>query len=228
MIVYVRSVLRGHRKIFYPRCWHIRKQLRELSITWLGSALSTSCSHTTRASFDTQVYRLLSASYRAQSLCPLLRSFFKKPSKPCSKVNALERNTVKPVVVYRMFIRLPTIWRKWRTVLAGQWCFPAPIKLAQLCSRILRDGKINGCKKKHGKEVYQVCCTRVIYEISLTCVKAYVGQTGHCNNYRAGDHHCVNCRVCESRLGEIKILGRGHDNMARELLEVFHIRKSGG
>lgn len=118
--------------------------------------------------------------------------------------------------------------------------FSAPSKLSRLCASIGRAGlQPVGCEIKHSFK-YVASAVKVVHKICLSCVKVYIGQTGRWINVRAREHslslrsspsghlavHCNKCG-CSPRLGDIEILARQTQKLAREIDEPYYIRLHG-
>ena len=93
------------------------------------------------------------------------------------------------------------------------------------------------CRVKHGMKF--VSCTKgTVYKIPFTCGHSYIGQTRRCLNIRLREHHsslkggayshlAVHCRECgcEPRFSDTNILYTHQDQLAREVVEAYHIAK---
>lgn len=126
---------------------------------------------------------------------------------------------------------------KGRREIHDRTSFPAPCKVARLCSRIPGELRKKACAKKHSNR-YVDCSVAVVYKIPLSCGRFSVAQTGHCVNERAWLHELsigkdkrahlpTNCHACGcvQRFNEIKILNKSKDREARQLAEAQYIRK---
>lgn len=68
--------------------------------------------------------------------------------------------------------------------------------------------------------------TDVVYGLSMSCGRVYVGQTGRCLNVSKGAHHCAGCG-CEPCFTDTQALSKHRDRATRERAKAFHIRIRG-
>nr|XP_037287876.1 uncharacterized protein LOC119180841 [Rhipicephalus microplus] len=215
---------------------HSKTVKRAIGSLCLESALTKSCEHMLETSFTAQIERLKNAGFPSSVLSAVAETLLQKmKGKKKTKQTGPEQR-IPQVLPYTH--RVAHGLKKVAFRFGVSVVFSAPRKLGGLCARIGKKKKFQ-CEAKHGK-VFVKCVVGVVYAIPLTCGMLYIGQTGRCVNFRAWEHfkslekgtgsnlalHCKQCN-CKPLLNEIKILGKSHEKLAREILEAFHIAKSG-
>ena len=117
--------------------------------------------------------------------------------------------------------------------------FSAKSKLASVCPRVNKPIGSKACSVKH-RNMFVKCVKGVVYMTPFSCGKVYIGQSGRCVNDRLREHHasvkasgnshladhCRNCG-CYPVFKETEIIFRHKDQLTREIVESYHIRKRG-
>lgn len=202
------------------------------------NALLKTCQHLVQNSFDSQVSRLCAAGYPMQLLTAVAGSLLKKCNTGNRKVTS--QTPRKKVVVVPYMHNLSHNLKKIGKRVGVDVVFSAPLKLSGLCARVNNSTqKRYNCSKKH-RDQFVPCAEGVVYSITLSCGKEYVGQTGRCLNDRLREHsynvtklattghlaaHCMRCG-CKPIFNETKVIARSSDQMTREIVEAFEINKS--
>lgn len=217
-----------------------------IAFSCLLSALSRSCFHQVSKSFVVQMERLRTAGFPEHVLCATTRKLLRRikevtsveprEGEPCKK---------KKVVVIPYKHKLSHGLKN----VAGRFginvVFSAPIKMGKICGRIerkLAESDIavkKKCSVKHRSPLVE-CKTGVVYQIPFNCGHVYVGQTGRCINIRLLEHknslknkkdshvtrHCSE-HGCFPLFHDTTILSVHTNQITREVIEAFHIRKRG-
>ena len=218
---------------------HSKIVKRGIASLCLESALSKSCPHHMRTSFNHQISRLQAAGFPSSVITTVAESLLQKLKSGTQRDGAAWDTSGSKLHVMPYVHKLSHNLKKVAARHGVSLVFSAPEKLANLCPRIC-NGKRRGCQKKHQK-AFVKCSTGVVYSIPLSCGKVYIGQTERCLNDRLREHaqkikkkedkyahlvaHAAACG-CEPRFTDTQVLGRSVKLSARVSLEAYLIEKN--
>lgn len=205
--------------------------------------------HNIGSSFDAQITRLNSAGFPREIMRRSAQKVLKavNSSAGCEAGRLVERNRIAVIpYMHRISHGLKNV--------AGRYgvrvVFSAPNKLGRICKmvekKLSRQKAGTGCSVKHVSP-FVPCSTGIVYSLPFSCGDVYIGQSGRCVNVRLMEHraslrnnpfahvtrHCKaheesSQEKCNPVYKDTSILWRHNDNLTRELVEAFHIRKSEG
>lgn len=221
---------------------HSKIVKKGIATSTLGAAIQKSCRHQVEQSFSEQVCRLQAAGFPTPvitSVCEGLIRQIKKGEKSVEKQERSKKCATMPYK-HRLAHGLKNVASRYDV----QVLFSAGNKLGKLCPMVnkkhdRKSSSQNKCGVKH-RDASIPCALGVVYRIPLTCKKAYIGQTGRCLYTRLKEHsgtfkpctyanlpsHCNTCG-CTPLYNETTVLFKHSDQMTRELVEAFYIKKEG-
>lgn len=218
---------------------HSKLVKRGIANLCFTNALHKSCSHSMEPSLLTQASRLRSAGFPESLLVSVAEKLLKK-IKQGENATTDCADEKKPLAVLPYLHKISHGLKKIGNKANVRVVFSAPDKLSGLCKRVnSRAGRKNTCTTKHRKP-FVPCTAGVVYVISLTCGKKYVGQTGRCLNERLKEHyynvntavqghlgiHCRDCG-CVPVFNKCEIIYRHREQLTREIVEAEQIQRLG-
>jgi hypothetical protein len=196
------------------------------------SSVLKSCRHETQKSLDIQVARLVKAGYKSSFVMQQIRSLSLSIG-----VAKTEFNPGMPVVGIQQCHDFTNVMKKLARSFNVMIVSKYENSLGTLPAKV--DGEKEKCGKSgHSKDVE--CVDNVIYNLPLTCNKAYIGQTQRCINTRLYEHrksitedvssslkqHTMACKNCKPLFEKTTILGRSGNRTVREVVEAAYIDRN--
>ncbi|CAN7941874.1 unnamed protein product, partial [Ixodes hexagonus] len=228
---------RGKKPLLHYQSAHSKLVKRGVVNLCLKNAITKSCPHSVKTSFDAQIARLLSGGYPNHVLISVAEKLLQKIKNPkiiqCKKRDRNQRPAVVPYI-HHFSHGLKKIGNRVNVNVV----FSAPCKLSSLCKKVNSSSdRTLGCTKKHHSR-FVPCSEGVVYAIPLSCGKQYIGQTGRCLNDRLREHHyninrvisgnlgihCRDCR-CSADLSNCTVIARSGNQLTREIIEAEKIAR---